>query len=69
MSDFTKCLRRYFWGPAEDWKPLRRIAEKGDSEKVTVKVAAATGGRDQIGEALENKISCTHVLSEPKFSP
>ncbi len=63
MTGFTKCLRKCFRTPAEDWKPLRRNVEKGDSEKVTVKVTAATGGRDQIGEAL-NGISCMHVLGK-----
>ena len=52
MTGFTKCLRKCFRTPAEDWKPLRRNVEKADNEKVTVKVTAATGGRDQIGEGL-----------------
>lgn len=52
MTGFTKCLRKCFRKPAEDWKPLRRNVEKGDSEKVTVKVTVATGGRDQIGKGM-----------------
>ena len=64
MTGFTRCLRKCFRAPAEDWKPLRRDVEKGDSEKVTVKVTAATGGRGQIGESFGQSISCMHVHGE-----
>lgn len=49
MTGFTNCLRKCFKAPAADWKPLRQSVDKGDAEKITVKITAAAEGRDQIG--------------------